>query len=84
MVQHLDGDEHVDDTPGPVTPSRSPACRPPAPRGDYGAYINFEQNVTADLKVFLNVVVADDRTSTTDRQVAAGVVYTGLFDAAAG
>lgn len=54
---------------------------PPAQhRGRYGAYINFEQNLTPDLKVFLNAVVSDDRTSTTDRQVAAGVVYTGLFD----
>ena len=25
-------------------------------------------------------MVADDRTSTTDRQIAAGLVYTGLFD----
>ena len=49
-------------------------------RGRYGAYLNFQQNLTPDLKVFLNAVVADDRTSTTDRQIAAGLVYTGLFD----
>ena len=54
---------------------------PPARhRGRYGAYLNFQQNLTPDLKVFLNAVVADDRTSTTDRQIAAGLVYTGLFD----
>jgi porin len=47
--------------------------------GRYGAYINFEQAVSERLKLFLNAVVADDRTATTDRQIAAGLVYTGLF-----
>lgn len=47
--------------------------------GRYGAYINFEQEVSERLKLFLNAVVADDRTATTDRQIAAGLVYTGLF-----
>ena len=28
----------------------------------------------------MNVVIADKRTSTNDRQIAAGLVYTGLFD----
>lgn len=47
--------------------------------GRYGAYINFEQEVSERLKLFLNAVVADDRTATTDRQIAAGLVHTGLF-----
>jgi porin len=48
--------------------------------GRYGAYINFEQEVTDRLKLFLNAVMADRHTSTTDLQVAGGLVYTGLFD----
>lgn len=50
-------------------------------RGRYGAYVNLQQQVTDSLSVFLNVVMADDRTSVTDRQIAAGLVYTGLFGA---
>lgn len=57
-------------------------------RGRYGAYINFEQQVLRTsavdpkrgLDVFLNAVFADDRTSTTDRQFAAGLIFTGPFD----
>jgi porin len=48
--------------------------------GRYGAYINFEQEVTDRLKLFLNAVMADRHTSTTGLQVAGGLVYTGLFD----
>jgi porin len=48
-------------------------------RGRYGAYINFQQQVTSSLSFFLNAVVADDRTATTDRQIAGGLTYTGLF-----
>jgi porin len=48
-------------------------------RGRYGAYINFQQQVTSNLSLFLNAVVADDRTATTDRQIAGGLTYTGLF-----
>lgn len=50
-------------------------------RGRYGAYVNFQQQVTSKLSVFFNAVVADDRTSTTDRQFAAGLTYTGPFSA---
>jgi porin len=49
--------------------------------GRYGGYVNFQQQVTSNLSMFLNAVVADKRTSTTDRQIAAGLVYTGLFKA---
>ncbi|MDE1992643.1 MAG: carbohydrate porin, partial [Rhizobiaceae bacterium] len=49
--------------------------------GRYGGYINFQQQVTDGLSVFLNAVVADKRTSTTDRQIAGGLIYTGLFKA---
>ncbi|PZM14891.1 porin [Rhizobium tubonense] len=48
-------------------------------RGRYGAYINFQQQVTDNLSLFLNLVVADNRTATTDRQIAGGLTYTGLF-----
>ena len=37
--------------------------------------------MTSNLSVFLNAVVADKRTSTTDRQVAVGLIYTGPFSA---
>ena len=53
---------------------------PPAShRGRYGAYINFQQDLTDRLKIFLNAVVADKSTSSLDRQIAAGLTYTGLF-----
>ncbi|TCR79023.1 carbohydrate porin [Rhizobium sp. BK376] len=48
--------------------------------GRYGGYINFQQQVTDNLSLFLNVVMADKQTSTTDRQIAGGLVYTGLFE----
>ncbi|MEZ2132345.1 MULTISPECIES: carbohydrate porin [unclassified Sinorhizobium] len=50
-------------------------------RGRYGAYINFQQQVTSNLSLFLNAVVADNRTANTDRQIAAGFIYTGPFSA---
>jgi porin len=51
---------------------------PPLQRkGRYGGYINFQQELTSNLSVFLNVVMADKRTSTIDRQIAAGLIYTG-------
>jgi porin len=37
--------------------------------------------VTSKLTLFLNIVMADNRTSTTDRQIAAGLIYAGPFDA---
>lgn len=72
-------DDAVDDANG--NPFEISGLPPARHRGRYGAYFNFQQDVTANLKLFLNAVVADDRTSTTDRQIAAGLVYTGLFDA---
>ncbi len=53
---------------------------PPAQeRGRWGAYINFQQQLTERVNVFLNAVWSDERTSFTDRQAAAGIVYTGPF-----
>ncbi|MBB3562780.1 porin [Rhizobium sp. BK512] len=49
-------------------------------RGRYGAYLTFQQQVSENLSLFLNAVFADKRTSVTDHQVAAGLVYKGLFD----
>jgi porin len=56
-------------------------------RGLYGAYINFEQQITrtsarnsnVGLSVFLNAVIADRKTAVTDFQIAAGLVYKGPF-----
>jgi len=53
--------------------------------GQYGAYVNFEQRLTAPagslssrgLSVFANATYADRRTSTLDGQVAIGILYTG-------
>jgi porin len=53
--------------------------------GQYGAYVNFQQQLTAPdgkessrgLSVFANATYADRRTSTLDSQVALGVLYTG-------
>lgn len=54
-------------------------------RGRFGGYINFRQQIThtgtgnpkGGLNLFLNAVFTDDRTATTDRQIAAGFIYTG-------
>jgi porin len=54
-------------------------------RGRFGGYISFSQQLTPlsapnckrGLSAFLNAVIADDRTSTTDAQVAGGLIYTG-------
>ena len=59
--------------------------------GQYGAYINFQQRLTAPagaasqrgLSVFLNGTYADHRTSTLDNQVALGMLYSGPFSARA-
>jgi porin len=56
-------------------------------QGRSGAYLSIVQQLTplaafqtrAGLSAFLNAVVASDRTSPADSQVAAGLVYTGLF-----
>jgi porin len=70
-------DDVVDDINGdPLALTGLPARQH---HGRYGGYINFQQQVTDDLSLFLNVVMADKRTSTTDRQIAAGLVYAGLF-----
>ena len=56
-------------------------------RGLYGSYINFQQQLTRNasenpnggLSMFLNAVMADKRTSVTDRQIAAGIMYPAPF-----
>jgi porin len=59
---------------------------PPLMRhGQYGAYVNFLQQLTAPsadrgLSVFFNATYADRRTSTQDNQLAAGLLYKGPFD----
>jgi len=79
-------DDVVDDVNGDlIALTGQPAMQH---RGRYGGYINFEQQVLSTssvdpkrgLQVFLNAVIADDRTSTTDRQVAGGFVFTGPVD----
>jgi porin len=55
--------------------------------GQYGAYLNFQQRLTAGvgtdskrgLSVFANATYADRRTSTIDSQVAVGMLYQGPF-----
>jgi porin len=52
--------------------------------GQYGAYVNFLQQLTAPsddrgLSVFFNATYADRRTSTQDNQLAAGLLYKGPF-----
>ena len=72
-------DDVVDDINGdPIVLTGLPALQH---RGRYGGYINFQQQLTENLSVFLNAVLADKRTSTTDRQIAAGLIYTGPFSA---
>lgn len=76
----------LDTNSNPVGPTRLP---PLQRRGLYGAYINFEQQVTrtttdnpkGGLRLFLNATPADSATSVTDRQIAAGMVYTGPLEA---
>ncbi len=61
--------------------------RPRRQQGRAGGYISIVQQLMSlaawetrrGLSVFLNAVVASDRSSTTDNQVAAGLVYTGPF-----
>ncbi len=53
--------------------------------GAYGAYINFQQQVTGvaggeGATVFLNASQADKFTAATDSQVAVGLEYKGAFD----
>ena len=53
--------------------------------GQYGAYVNFEQRLTAPngrgsprgLSFFVNATYADRRTSTLDSQLSLGILYTG-------
>jgi porin len=55
--------------------------------GQYGAYVNFLQRLTAPsfagskrgVSVFFNATFADRRTSRLDNQIAAGMIYTGPF-----
>ena len=59
--------------------------------GEYGAYINFLQQLTAPtftdskkgLSAFLNATFVDRRTSTIDNQIATGIYYTGPIPARA-
>jgi porin len=68
-------DDVVDDINGnPFTLTGLP---PLQRRGRYGGYINFQQQMTSSLSLFLNVVMADRRTATIDRQIAGGLIYTG-------
>jgi porin len=56
-------------------------------RGAHGVYLNAEQPLTSGsrmdphrgVRIFLNATQADRATSTTDRQVALGLTYTGPF-----
>jgi len=53
--------------------------------GQYGAYVNFLQQVTSPsadrgLNVFFNATYADRRTSSLDNQIAVGLLYKGPFD----
>jgi porin len=53
--------------------------------GAYGAYINFQQQVTGaaggkGVTVFLNASQADKFTAATDNQLALGMEYKGVFD----
>jgi len=58
-------------------------------KGAYGAYINFLQRLTAaplstsrgGLRVFLNALYADRGTSRLDKQIAAGLFYSGPLPA---
>ncbi|MDM0028852.1 carbohydrate porin [Variovorax saccharolyticus] len=52
--------------------------------GQYGAYLNFQQQITGTgegrgASVFLNITQTDRRTAVLDRQIAFGVVYQGPF-----
>ncbi|TCL75980.1 carbohydrate porin [Rhizobium sp. BK251] len=74
-----EADDVVSDINGdPMALTGLPAQRH---RGRYGAYLNFQQQVTSNLSLFFNFVTADKQTSTTDRQIAAGLTFTGFWDA---
>jgi porin len=52
--------------------------------GQYGAYVNFLQQLTAPsadrgLSLFFNATYADRRTSTQDNQITGGILYKGPF-----
>jgi porin len=72
-------DDVVDDING--DPFALTGLPPAQDRGRYGGYINFQQQVTSNVTLFLNAVMADDRTARVDRQIAAGLIYTGPFSA---
>ena len=75
----------VDNTAG--QPLAIDGGEPLVHHGQYGAYVNFLQRLTAaagtdskrGLSVFFNATYADRRTSTFDSQIAAGLLYTGPF-----
>ncbi|HEY4144445.1 carbohydrate porin [Pinirhizobacter sp.] len=62
-------DVYTDIEGGSQVLSRLPAAQR---RGAYGGYVNFEQQVSTNVRLFLNATQADRRTSTTDRQIAIG------------
>jgi porin len=74
----------VVDAPGTV-PATNPGVPVAQSRGRFGGYVNFQQQITRNstanpeggLSLFLNAVMADNRTASTNRQIAAGAVYTG-------
>lgn len=69
------------------TPYALTGLPPRRQQGRAGGYLSIVQQLTPlsssetrrGLSVFLNAVIASDRSSTTDNQVAAGMVYTGPF-----
>jgi porin len=70
-------DDVVDDING--DPFALTGLLPAQHRGRYGGYINFQQQITSNVTLFLNAVIADERTATIDRQIAGGLIYTGPF-----
>jgi porin len=56
--------------------------------GRYGVYVNLQQQVTRfdvddpsrGLSLFFNATIADQRTATTDNQIALGLICKGAFD----
>lgn len=72
-----DADDVVEDVDGGLF--ELSGLQPRRRHGRYGAYLSIQQQLTENLSLFLNAVIADRRTSTTDRQIAAGMIYKGPF-----
>jgi porin len=77
------GDVVLDINGNPIAVTGLPAAQLRGQR--YGAYVNFQQQLTrtssdnpkGGLSAFLNAVWANDKTATTDWQIAGGLTYTG-------